>query len=370
MKFLHLSDLHLGKRLHGYSLLEDQRHFLFHVALPECVKRGARLILIAGDVYDAAVPSAEATRLLDDFLVEASARKMQVILIPGNHDSADRLAYASSFLKAFGVHVISTLEEALRPIEIEGVRFYGIPFSRNVDFLGVLEQPPEGLAARFAAFVEKMAIDEEKANVLLLHQALSTETGDIRFSGSETTFVGTSQILSPDIFSAFDYVALGHIHKAYAPSANSFYAGAPLKYHIDEAKDRRGLTFVEISGKKVEREFVPFAPLRDLLVEEGTFAELMAKKNEKDYVAAILDGEWVENARERLQRNSFPRLLSLRVPSVAGSASEAPVLDVVDPGLEASFSSFYAFMMGEELTPFQKKLSAEAEEYANGEDER
>ena len=369
MVFLHLNDLHLGKRMNGYSLIEDQRFFLFDVVLKECEKRGVRLILIAGDVYDVASPSAEATTLFSDFLDALSRANIQAILIPGNHDSAERLHYASSFLKREGIHVIATLEEAMHPVEIEGVSFYGIPFSRASDFRDVLgEDCPESLAERFKAFLQRLEIDQGKTNVLLLHAAVSTSES-VLLSGSETTYIGTSQILPSSLFGAFDYVALGHIHKSYPPSPNSFYAGSPLKYHADEAKEKKSLTFVRVEGKEITRESVPFVPLRDLVLEEGTFDELLNHHNEKDFVAVnLLDGVLIKNARDRLQKASFPYLVSLHneIRRENGAIPQAQARKNVS--LHEDFAQFYETIQGKPLSPLMERIVLEAEEAAKKEE--
>ena len=362
MDFLHLSDLHLGKRMNGYSLIDDQRYFLFDVVLEECKKRKTPLILIAGDIYDVASPSAEAMDLFSDFLDSVSSLGIQIILIPGNHDSAERLRYVSSFLKRVGIHVVSTLEEARTPIEIGDACFYAIPFSRAFDFREVLgESCPETLAERYKAFLSLLPIAEDKANVLLLHAAVSS-SDSVLLSGSETTYVGTSQILPSSLFGAFDYVALGHIHKSYPPSPNSFYAGSPLKYHIDEANEKKSLSFVHVEKGMFHIESVPFSPLRDLVLEEGMFEDLMHRRNDKDFVAVnLLDGVLVKNARERLQKTAFPHLVSLHneLPREKGAIPQAEARKSLS--LHEDFASFYQMVQGRPLSPLMDRIVLEAE---------
>lgn len=371
MRFLHLGDLHLGKRMNGYSLLEDQRFFLFDVVLPALRENNTKVVLVSGDIFDVSSPSGEALDLFDAFLQALAERQVQLIAIPGNHDSAERIHYASSFLKNSGIHFITSLKEARTYIEIEGVRFYGIPFSHGSDFLNELENPPSEFPERFQAFVESLQIDKTKKNVLLLHQAVSDSKGALSFAGSEATYIGLSAYLPASIFSDFTYVALGHIHKAYAPSPNSYYAGSPLKYHIDEAKENKSLTFIDIEGDEVHRIHVPFSPLRDLVEVEGTFQELMDHPNPKDYVAVtLLDGEGIDHPKDRLQKGAYPYILCVKRKDIVTSLPQEPDgQEFTNLSLEESFVSFFGETMGKELSPFQKKLIHEAELSSKEEEE-
>ena len=369
MRFLHLSDLHLGKRMNGYSLIEDQRYFLFDVVLPALKENATHLVLLSGDIFDLSSPSGEALDLFDSFLQALVQEGVSLIGIPGNHDSAERIHYASSFLKQNGIHLITSLKEARTYVEIEGIRFYGIPFSHNGDFLGEIENPPKEFPARFSAYIDSLNLDASKTNILLLHQTLSNAKGEVNPSGSESTYIGASASLPASLFSAFDYVALGHIHKSYPPSKNSYYAGSPLKYHADEAKDKKELTSVEVNGKTVRRIPYPFVPLRDLLEIEGTFSELMSHEKVEDYVAVtLMDGETIDHPKDRLQQTVFPYILSVkRKDAVTSLPQDLEMTTLQSASLSESFERFFQESMEKELTPYQIDLIAEAEKASKGE---
>ena len=276
MKLIHLSDLHLGKRVNEYSMIEDQEYILKRI-LGIIADEKPDGVIIAGDVYDKSVPSAEAVSLFDDFLVSLSKMKLQVFVISGNHDSAERIAFASSIMDAGGIHMSPVYSGVIEPVRMHDcfgeLDIYMLPFMKPVN---VRRYFPEAEISSYTdalrCAVESMGIDTAKRNVLITHQFV---TGASR-SESEEVSVGGTDNVDAEVFSDFDYVALGHLH---APqncgSERIRYCGTPLKYSFSEAKDRKSVTVVELFEKgNVSVRTVELVPKRDLVELRGTYSEL------------------------------------------------------------------------------------------------
>ena len=276
MKLIHLSDLHLGKRVNEYSMIEDQEYILKRI-LGIIADEKPDGVIIAGDVYDKSVPSAEAVSLFDDFLVSLSKMKLQVFVISGNHDSAERIAFASRIMDVGGIHMSPVYSGVIEPVRMQDsfgeLDIYMLPFMKPVN---VRRYFPEAEISSYTdalrCAVESMGIDTAKRNVLITHQFV---TGASR-SESEEVSVGGTDNVDAEVFSDFDYVALGHLH---APqncgSERIRYCGTPLKYSFSEAKDSKSVTVVELFEKgNVSVRTVELVPKRDLVELRGTYSEL------------------------------------------------------------------------------------------------
>jgi exonuclease SbcD len=270
--------LHLGKRLHETSLIEDQEAILTQIIeIIEIEKPNG--ILIAGDIYDKSVPSAEAVQLFDYFLVELVKRKMEVFVISGNHDSPERIAFGSKIMDVSGVHLSPVYNGDIKPITLKGeneeVDVYMLPFikpSHVRRFYDEEEISSYTDAVRVA--IEKMHIDKARNNVLVTHQFV---TGATR-SDSEESVGGTDNV-DASVFSDFDYVALGHLHKPQNCGSNRIrYCGTPLKYSFSEARDEKSVTVLTMGEKGVnDVRTVPLTPMRDMHEIKGTYEELTAR---------------------------------------------------------------------------------------------
>ena len=326
MKLMHLSDLHLGKRLNEFSLLEDQSFILQQLVelvrseQPDCV-------LLAGDIYDKPVPPAEAVTLFDDFLNKL-AQLTTVCVTSGNHDSAERLAFGAQLMREGGVHFCGlytgepqcvTLQDAYGSVHI-----YLLPFLKPAHVRHCL--PPTEVeqvttyheALRCA--VERLHINAAERNVLVAHQFV---TG-AQTAGSEAVNVGGVDNIGAEVFAAFDYTALGHIHKAQnVGSERVRYSGTPLKYSFAEWQQEKSVTLVELGEKgSVSVTALPLAPLRDLRKLRGTYEELMSRdfydELPKDsdgllrdfYHLTLTDEEDVPDAVQKL-RSVYKNLLQL-----------------------------------------------------------
>ena len=318
MKLIHLSDLHLGKRVHEISMLEDQRYILRNIL--EIVDRESPDgVLIAGDVYDRSVPAAEAVSLLDEFLCQLARRKLQVFLISGNHDSPERLAFGGRLLAEQGIHLSPVYDGTVSAVSLTDdngpVHFYLLPFLKPAHVRRFFpDQPTDTYTDACRVAVEAMEIDSSARNVLLAHQFVTgAATCD-----SEEISVGGSDNVDAAVFEAFDYVALGHIHGPQNIVPDKIrYCGTPLKYSFSECSHKKSVTVVELGEKgSVEVRTVPLSPLRDMRQLRGTYAELTARENylgtaTGDYLHIILtDEEDVPEAVSRL-RVIYPNLLKL-----------------------------------------------------------
>ena len=318
MKLIHLSDLHLGKRVNGFSMLKDQEYILdeilsiIDVECPDAV-------LIAGDVYDKSIPPAEAVDLLDFFLVELVKRELPVFIISGNHDSADRLSFTSQLIKRSKVYISTKYTGVVSPITLEDkygpVNFFLLPFIKPVHvrqaFPGLcIENYTDAVAVAIA----HMPINPEHRNVLVTHQFVA---GAARCESEEIS-VGGSDSVAHSVFAPFDYVALGHIHGPQnIKDSRIRYSGSPLKYSFSETKHRKSATIVELGAKGalVVRQ-IPFTPLRDMIELKGSYNELTARAFYEDldtnaYVHITLtDEQDVPDAISKL-RIVYPNLMRL-----------------------------------------------------------
>lgn len=319
MKFLHLADLHLGKRVNGFSMLEDQAHILRQI-LAILDNEQPDGVLIAGDVYDKSVPSVEAVGLLDGFLTELRARGVPVLLISGNHDSPERLAFGGRVMDSCGIHVSPVYDGALAPVTLQDafgpVHIWLLPFVKPAHVRRWFPDADiESYTDAMAEAIAHMDIDTAARNVLVTHQFV---TGGTR-SGSEELSVGGTDNVDSGVFAPFDYVALGHLHGAQHIGRETIrYAGSPLKYSFSEARQHKSVTVVTLGEKgDVQVRTVALTPLRELREIRGSYDELTARSfyehttYRSDYLHLILtDEQDVFDAMSRL-RTIYPYLMTL-----------------------------------------------------------
>lgn len=319
MKLIHLSDLHLGKRVNEFSMLEDQQYILKEI-LQIMDRERPQAVIIAGDVYDKSVPSAEAVTLLDDFLVRLSRRKVQVFVISGNHDSPERMAFGGRLMEESGVHmapvyngkaVLFTLEDEYGPVNL-----YLLPFLKPAHIRRFFpEREISSYTGALSAAVEEMAVDTALRNVLVTHQFV---TGAERCESEELSVGGTDNV-DVSAFDPFDYVALGHLHGPQQVGRETVrYCGTPLKYSFSEASHHKSVTVVELGPKgDVAVRTIPLMPMRDMVELRGTYKELtllefyQGTTYQQDYVHITLtDEEDVPNAVGKL-RTIYHNLMKL-----------------------------------------------------------
>ncbi len=299
MKFIHLSDLHLGKRVNEFSMIGDQTYILGEI-LRIVDREAPDAVLIAGDVYDKPVPSAEAVSLFDDFLTSLSKKDLQVFVISGNHDSSERLAFGSRLIGKSGIHLSPVWNGKVGPHvlrdEFGEVNVYMLPFIKPVQVRHFF--PDEEIKTYTDALqtaIREMHMQPEGRNVLMTHQFV---TGAER-SESEEISVGGADNVDASVFDGWDYVALGHLHGPQnAGSDRIRYCGTPLKYSFSEIRHEKSVTVVELREKgSLTVRCVPLVPLRDMAEIRGTYEELMRKSfyenttYENDYMHIILTDE-------------------------------------------------------------------------------
>lgn len=319
MKLIHLSDLHLGKRVNEFSMLEDQQYILTEI-LQIIDREKPDGVMIAGDVYDKSVPSAEAVALLDDFLVRLAKRDLQVFLISGNHDSPERMAFGGRLMAQSGVHLAPVYDGKVSPItltdEYGPVNLYLLPFLKPAHVRRCFpEREILTYTDALAAAIEAMGVDPAQRNVLVTHQLV---TGAARCDSEEISVGGTENV-DVSVFGPFDYVALGHIHGPQQVGRETVrYCGTPLKYSFSEAKHQKSVTVVELGEKgAVSVRTVPLTPMRDLAELRGTYEELTFRgfydgtSYPRDYVHITLtDEEDIPDAVSKL-RIIYPNLMKL-----------------------------------------------------------
>lgn len=279
MKLMHLSDLHLGKRVNEFSMLEDQTYILnkiIHI-IDEEQPNG---IILAGDIYDKPIPPAEAVELFDDFLYKLSQRNLNVFIISGNHDSAERIAFGFRLFDKAGIHLSPVYNGSISPIECTDdfgkINIYMLPFIKPVHVRRFF--PDEEISSYTDAMsivINNINIDTDIRNILVTHQFV---TGSSR-TESEDISLGGSDNVDSSVFKDFDYVALGHIHRSQS-CGNEYirYCGTPLKYSFSEANDTKSITVIDIKEKgNIELDFIPLTPLRDMVEIKGKYNDIMLK---------------------------------------------------------------------------------------------
>lgn len=370
MKFLHLSDLHLGKRLNEFSLLEDQAFILTQI-LRITDDEQPNGVLIAGDVYDKAAPSAEAVALFDDFLAQLAARAVPVFVISGNHDSPERIAFGAQLVRRSKVYLSPVYDGQIRPVTLEDehgpVDVFLLPFLKPMHVRRWFpEAEIESYTDAIACAVAHMPVDPARRNVLVTHQFV---TGAVRCESEELT-IGGSDNVDAAVFVPFDYVALGHIHSPQNVSGSRVrYCGTPLKYSFSEARQQKSVTVAELAEKgTLTVRTVPLQPQRDLVELRGSFQAVAAREadgapDSNAYVHITLTDETdIPEAVGKL-RAVYPNLMRLDYDNsrTRGSAEILGVAEVEHRSPLELFDEFYALqnnqpMRGEQRAYLQELI--------------
>lgn len=379
MKIFHISDLHIGKQLHFYNLIKNQEHILDQI-VTQVKQYQPDAILIAGDIFDRSVPSGEAYSLFDEFLTSLSLiePKLQVFVIAGNHDSAERLNYASSFLEKHRIY-ISVLPpqqegEYLKKITLSDeygeVDFYLLPFTKP-SYVRWLFPEEAGISYDSAVrkVIERENIDyATRRNVLMAHQFFVSGTSQPETSDSEQRYISVGGIDSVDAsaVSRFDYVALGHIHGPQSIGGpNIRYCGTPLKYSVSEEKQKKSITMITFAEKEkgISVQEIPLCPYQDVRREKGTLAEVISRadpKTKDDFISVTLtDEEELFKPKEQLEEH-YSHILELRIENTRTRALAEDMGDVsamLSPA--EAFREFYQEMNGERMSDPEISLLSE-----------
>lgn len=368
MKFIHLSDLHIGKRVNGVSMLEDQAYILEKI-LQQLDRIQPEAVLISGDVYDKSVPSAEAVTLFDDFLCALAERKLYVFIISGNHDSAERLAFGGRLLEDKGIYLSPVYDGSISPItlndEYGSIHFWLLPFLKPVHVKRFYPQETiESYTDACRVAVQNMQLDPTQRNVLLAHQFV---TGSATCDSEEISVGGTDNV-DAAVFADFDYVALGHIHGPQNIGSQRIrYCGTPLKYSFSESNHKKSITQVELREKGTLRlETVPLVPKHDMRQIRGSYEELTARSYYQDTAVddylqiTLTDEEDVPEAVSRL-RVIYPNLMKLAYDNTR--TRSASVIDA-SPDVQKKtqlqlFSELYEFQNGQPMNDVQRAYMQE-----------
>ena len=369
MKFIHLSDLHIGKRVNEFSMIEDQKDILEKI-LKIIDDENPDGVIIAGDVYDKSIPSTEAVELLDDFLVKLASRNSEIYIISGNHDSAERLAFGNRLIEKSGVHIAPVYNgetvKYSRVDEYGALNIYMLPFIKPINVRRYY--PDEEITSYTDALrtvIERMGVDTDERNIIITHQFV---TGAER-SESEEISVGGSDNVDASVFAPFDYVALGHIHRPQNVGSEKIrYCGTPLKYSFSEANHQKSVTVVEFEEKgKMNIRTVPLIPLHDMVELRGKYDDLALRSfyegttYQEDYVHITLtDENDIPDAVNKL-RTIYHNLMKLDYDNTRTrhSAEINGAADVEKKQPIDLFRELYELQNGQ-------KMDREREEYITG----
>lgn len=364
MRIAHISDLHLGKSLHNFSLLEDQDFILNQIA-DICVEKKVDVLLVAGDIYDKNVAPEAGIKILRKFLIKLVNSGIKVLLISGNHDSAERLTFGGEFMTEKGIFFSKVYDGVIEPVtfddEFGPVNFYLLPFVKPSTVQHFFENEKiltyeDGISCA----VRHLNINTEQRNIVVAHQnILSAQRCE-----SEENIIGGLDAISDEVFKDFDYTALGHIHKQQSIGKhNVMFSGTPLKYSISEINHVKSMPVITLKEKNhQEIEFIPFKPMRDLRQIRGTLDEIMTMSkndpnNPEDYIEIILTNEDEVLDAITTLRSVYPNIIKLSYDNKATKASEniENYGEVKDRQPIEIFDDFYKSRRGTEMSSEQKE---------------
>lgn len=365
---MHLADLHLGKRVNGFSMMEDQEYILNRI-LEIMEEEQPDGLLIAGDVYDKTIPPAEAVRLMDDFLTAVAAKHVPVFLISGNHDSAERVAFGHQLMQGSGIWISPVYDGIIRHHTLEDrwgeVNIYLIPFLRpSVVRSFFPDVEIEDYTDELRTIIEDLQVDTSRRNVVLAHQFVTAAGALPETCDSEQLSVGGLDRVDGSVFSPFDYTALGHLHGPQRVGSETIrYAGSPLKYSFSELHQKKSVTVAELRAKgETEIRQIPLQPRREMIELRGTFEEILEEARKKgelqtDYYHMILTDETdVVDALSRL-REYYPNIMLLDYDNRrTRSQKEVEQLDRVEERTPGElFAALYEQQNGQEMDSDRKE---------------
>lgn len=364
MKIIHISDLHLGRKIHEYSMIKEQRNALNQVV--EAVdKHCIDAVLIAGDVYDKSIPTVEAMELFESFLMELADRNKKVFVISGNHDSSERLSFGAKAFEKNGIYIAKAYSGQVPYVELEDeygqVCIYMIPFVKPAIVKHYHNVEIEDYNTALKVVVENISLDTTKRNIVMVHQFI---TGAIR-SDSEEVCLGGLDNVDFEIFDDFDYVAMGHIHKPQNMGRKYVrYSGSPLKYSIDEINHKKSMTVIELNKKgDISVDTIEFLPLNDIRKIEGTYMELTDRSNyidtkTDDYLHVVLtDEQDIPDALRKL-KVIYPNILKLEYSNKRTAVNKLAItpLQVKNKGVFEYVKELYELQNNQEIDDMQLKV--------------
>lgn len=371
MKFIHLSDLHIGKTILEQALIEDQAYMLNQII--EIIKEEKiDAVLIAGDIYDRSVPSSEAVNLLDEFLNNLIKKiKVKVFIISGNHDSKERLNFGSRIFENDGLYIQTSYDGFIRNVSLEDeygkLNIYMMPFVKPADVKNYFEEEINGYDDAFRKIMDKEDVNQKERNIILTHQFITAGNSEPEKCESETLVLGGTENVDISNFDKFDYVAIGHIHGPQRIGRDTArYSGTMLKYSFSEVNHKKSVVIIDFKEKEnLEYKLVPLKPLRDMRVIEGPIEELLKEENYKgtnleDFIRAIITNEEpVYDAIGQI-RKIYPNTLRLDIKnskSAQNLESDFTKIDNIKQKDELElFDEFFEFQNNVNLNDKQKEI--------------
>ena len=366
MKIIHLADLHIGKRVNEFSMIDDQKYILNQI-LEIIDKEKPDAVIIAGDVYDKQVPSIEAVELLDSFISDISKRKTTTFIISGNHDSAERLAFGSSLMAMGKIYISPVYNGKISKYTLKddfgSANFYLLPFVKPSHVKRFFpDEKIESYTDAIKVVIDNLKLDTSEINILIAHQFV---TGASR-TESEEISVGGLDNVDASVFEDFDYVALGHIHRPQKIGTERIrYCGTPLKYSFSEVNDTKSVSIIEINSKEdFNLRTIPLIPKRDMRKIRGTYEELITKTsyentNTDDYIHVTLTDEFnVADAIQKL-RVIYKNIMKLEYDNMRTRESRKINLDdmvIENKNPLEIFSEFYKLQNNKEMNDEQKEI--------------
>ena len=366
MKIIHLADLHIGKRVNEFSMIDDQKYILNQI-LEIIDKEKPDAVIIAGDVYDKQVPSIEAVELLDSFISDISKRKTTTFIISGNHDSAERLAFGSSLMAMGKIYISPVYNGKISKYTLKddfgSANFYLLPFVKPSHVKRFFpDKKIESYTDAIKVVIDNLKLDTSEINILIAHQFV---TGASR-TESEEISVGGLDNVDASVFEDFDYVALGHIHRPQKIGTERIrYCGTPLKYSFSEVNDTKSVSIIEINSKEdFNLRMIPLIPKRDMRKIRGTYEELTTKTsyentNTDDYIHITLTDEFnVADAIQKL-RVIYKNIMKLEYDNMRTRESRKINLDdmvIENKNPLEIFSEFYKLQNNKEMNDEQKEI--------------
>lgn len=365
MKYIHLSDLHIGKRVNEYSMLEDQAYILTKIIniIDEEKPDG---VFIAGDVYDKSIPSAEAVQLFDNFLTRLAKRKTAVFIISGNHDSPERVSFGRRLMNGSGIYISPVYDGKIEPVVMEDeygrVNIYMLPYIKPAHVRTVFGDDGTIISYTDALrrAIDELHVNTDERNIMITHQFV---TGADRTESEEISVGGTDNT-DASVFDCFDYTALGHIHRPQnCKSEKVRYCGTPLKYSFSEANDKKSVTVVELTDKLNVRT-IPLEPLRDMKEIKGSYNDIMSRDfydgttYENDYIHITLtDEDDIPDAIGKL-RTVYHNLMKLDYDNTRTRSNAAvEAADTAsDKSPEEYFAEFYELQNNRPMSDIQREF--------------
>ena len=374
MKFLHLADLHIGKTVNGFSMIEEQKH-AFKQIIGYIATEKPSAIVIAGDIYDRAMPGVDAVKVFDDFLTDLSVTGVSILIISGNHDSADRLNFGSRLLLDKNIHLCGVYDNKIDPVtltdELGEVNFYLLPFIKPTMLRDAeIENDIESYGDALAAALATVKIDFTKRNVLAAHQFFTKAGINPTRSESELSPVGGLDAMDITPIEGFDYAALGHLHGPQGIGAEHIrYAGSPIKYSFSEWRQEKSVTLVEMKNKgEVSIKLLALNPIHDMREIKGRLEDLLndkisAQGDKEDYLRVILtDEEEIICPMDKL-RSVYKNVMVLDLENsrtsidLSAISTDAESFEKLSPF--ELFNQFFLEVNGSVMSPEQSAIVAE-----------